>query len=116
MTGNALLDFVALPVAFGLVGFIEPCSIGSTLIFIKTVEGRPAAGKLVQMSLFAAFRAAFIGLLGVAAVMVGAAFFAFQKAAWTEESAGSCAPSARGSPCPPRRRARLALPIFKEAP
>lgn len=82
MTGNAFLDLVALPVAFGLVGFVEPCSIGSALVFIKTIEGRPAVAKLVQMSLFAGFRAGFIGLLGAAAVLVGAAFFGFQKAAW----------------------------------
>jgi hypothetical protein len=28
------MDLVVLPVGFGLFGFIEPCSIGSTLIFI----------------------------------------------------------------------------------
>lgn len=82
MTGNALLDLVALPVAFGLVGFIEPCSIGSSLIVIKAMEGKPAASKLAQMSLFAGIRALFIGLLGAAAVVAGAAFFGFQKAAW----------------------------------
>lgn len=82
MTGNAFLDLVALPVAFGLVGFIEPCSIGSTLIFIKAMEGKPPAAKLTQGSLFAGCRAAFIGILGAAAVIVGGAFFGFQKAAW----------------------------------
>lgn len=82
MIGNAFLDLVALPLAFGLLGFIEPCSIGSTLIFVKAMEGKPAAVKLVQISLFAGFRAGFIGLLGVAAVIVGAAFFGFQKVAW----------------------------------
>ena len=30
MTGNLLFDLVGLPIAFGLFGFIEPCSIGST--------------------------------------------------------------------------------------
>ena len=82
MTGNPFLDLVALPLAFGLVGFIEPCSIGSTLIFIKTMEGKPPATKLAQMALFAGFRAVFIGMLGAAAVIVGGAFFGFQKAAW----------------------------------
>lgn len=82
MTGNPLLDFVALPIGFGLFGFIEPCSIGSTLIFVKVMEGKSAAVKIAQVSLFAGVRAAFIGLLGVAAVLVGSAFFGFQKAAW----------------------------------
>jgi cytochrome c-type biogenesis protein len=82
VTGNPFLDLVALPIAFGLFGFIEPCSIGSTLIFVKAMEGKPAPVKLAQVSLFAGFRAAFIGILGAIAVMVGGAFFGFQKAAW----------------------------------
>lgn len=82
MTGNPLLDLVALPIGFGLFGFIEPCSIGSTLIFVKVMEGKSAVIRIAQASLFAGVRAAFIGLLGVAATLVGAAFFGFQKAAW----------------------------------
>lgn len=82
MTGNPFLDLIALPIGFGLFGFIEPCSIASTLIFVKVMEGKAAAVKLAQVVLFALFRAAFIGILGVAAVLVGSAFFGFQKAAW----------------------------------
>lgn len=82
MTGNPAVDLALLPIAFGLVGFIEPCSLGSTLIFVKSLEGRPAAAQLVQVSLFAMCRAVFIGALGASAVLVGSAFFGFQKAAW----------------------------------
>lgn len=82
MTGNLLLDLVLLPIGLGLVGFIEPCSIGSTLIFVKAMEGKSGPVKLAQVSLFAGFRAGFIGLLGAAAVVVGIAFLGFQRAAW----------------------------------
>lgn len=82
MTGNPLLDLVVLPIAFGLFGFIEPCSIGSTLIFVKVMEGKPASVKIAQVALFAVFRAAFIGILGAVAAVVGTAFFGFQKVAW----------------------------------
>lgn len=82
MTGNLLIDLVLLPIAFGLFGFIEPCSLGSTLIFVKAMEGRPAAVKLAQVSLFTLCRAVLIGALGAGAVLVGSAFFAFQQAAW----------------------------------
>lgn len=82
MTGNPLLDLAVLPIAFGLIGFIEPCSLGSTLIFIKVIEGKRAATRIAQTFAFAAGRAAFIGLLGAIAVLVGTAFFGFQKAAW----------------------------------
>ncbi len=77
-----LFQLVALPAALGLLGFIEPCSIGSSLLFIKFLEDKSAAAKLAQTALFAATRAAFIGALGAGAVVLGAAFVGYQKAAW----------------------------------
>jgi len=82
MSGPELLNVVLLPIGLGLFGFIEPCSIGSTLVFIKALEGRPDATKVGQVAVFTLARAVFIGLLGVLAVVVGAAFLTFQKAAW----------------------------------
>lgn len=71
-----------LPVGLGLLGFIEPCSVGSTLLFIKYIEGREARAKVAQVAVFAAARASFTGLLGLAAVALGAAFVGLQKAGW----------------------------------
>jgi cytochrome c-type biogenesis protein len=76
------MSMVLLPVGLGLFGFIEPCSIGSTLIFIKFLEGKSAVSKLAQVGIFAGVRAVFIGLLGALAVLLGAAFLGLQKAAW----------------------------------
>jgi len=73
---------VLLPLGFGLLGFVEPCSIGSTLIVIKSLEGKSGASKLAQVSLFAATRATFVGLLGMIAVVLGAAFLGLQRDAW----------------------------------
>jgi cytochrome c-type biogenesis protein len=77
-----LFQLLVLPAALGLVGFVEPCSIGSSLLFVKYLEDKPAAEKVRQTALFAVTRAAFIGALGVAAVAVGGAFVSFQKSAW----------------------------------
>src|SRR5262249_35996571 len=82
VSGNPVFDLVLLPLGLGLFGFIEPCSLGSTLVFIKVIEGRRAAAKLLEVSVFAVTRAVFIGLLGLAAALVGAAFLPFQRAAW----------------------------------
>lgn len=82
MTGDPLLDLFVLPIGFGLLGFVEPCSIGATLLFIKTLEGNGRLMKVAQVGAFAAARAVFIGLLGAIAVLVGSAFFGFQRAAW----------------------------------
>ena len=73
---------VLLPLGLGLLGFIEPCSIGSTLLFVKYLEGKSPTNKLSQAIVFAGARAIFIGLLGMLAVLVGNAFLGFQRAAW----------------------------------
>jgi len=80
---DALTTGVLLPIGLGLFGFIEPCTIGSTLVFIKVMEGKPPATKLWQIGIFTATRALFIGALGAVAVLVGTAFIGFQKAMWT---------------------------------
>lgn len=82
MTSVALVNTVLLPIGLGVFGFIEPCSIGSTLVFVKAMEGRAAATKIAQVSIFALTRAVFIGLLGILAVVIGSAFLGLQKAAW----------------------------------
>ena len=79
---DPLIAAVLLPIGLGLFGFIEPCSIGSTLLFIKTTEGAPAATKAKQVLAFTLSRAAFIGLLGALAALVGSLFLGLQKAAW----------------------------------
>ena len=77
-----LFQLVVLPVGLGLLGFVEPCSIGSSLLFVKYLEDKGAAAKVLETALFAATRAVFIGLLGAAAVAIGSGLVAFQKGAW----------------------------------
>jgi cytochrome c-type biogenesis protein len=81
MTGSFAAS-VLLPIGLGLFGFIEPCSIGSTLVFIKVMEGKPRAVRLWQVAVFTTTRAVFIGSLGAIAVQAGSAFIGFQKAMW----------------------------------
>ncbi|RJQ65769.1 MAG: hypothetical protein C4519_27055 [Desulfobacteraceae bacterium] len=77
-----LINIIGLPVALGLFGFIEPCSIGASLVFIKYIEGKDLAHKLVQVSVFALVRASFMGGLGLTAVWIGTSFQGFQRGAW----------------------------------
>lgn len=70
------------PILFGLMGFIEPCAIGMTLLFVFTLEGKPAAQKVAQVAVFTLTRTVATGLLGVAAAMVGSLFLEAQKAVW----------------------------------
>ncbi|MCO5163916.1 MAG: hypothetical protein M9939_22575 [Mesorhizobium sp.] len=78
----SLFNLLILPVGLGLFGFIEPCSIGSSLIFIKYLEGKSGTRKFTETVLFAFTRALFIGALGMLAVLVGSAFLGFQRGAW----------------------------------
>ncbi len=80
--GATLTAGMLLPIGLGLLGFVEPCSIGSTLLVIKQLEGKDAASKLAQVGVFASTRAVAIGLLGMLAVMLGTAFLGFQRIAW----------------------------------
>lgn len=82
MSGTELTATLLLPIGLGLFGFVEPCSIGSTLLFIKLMEGKPAAVKMGQVATFTFARAIFIGLLGAAAAVIGTIFLGFQKAGW----------------------------------
>jgi cytochrome c-type biogenesis protein len=88
MTFAYLAQFVLVPLGLGLLGFAEPCSIGSTLIFIKHIEGKGPAGKLTEVGIFTVTRAVFIGLLGMLAVLLGTAFLGLQRAGWMLLGAG----------------------------
>jgi len=77
-----IATFIVLPIGLGLFGFIEPCSIGATLLFIKTTEGKPAAGKVAQVLAFTVSRAVLTGLLGAGAVLIGSLFLGLQRAVW----------------------------------
>lgn len=77
-----LVNLILIPIGLGLLGFVEPCSIGSSLLFIKFVEGRSVAVKLSQVGVFMATRALFIGALGAGAGLFGALFLNVQKGGW----------------------------------
>lgn len=82
MPGGELAGLILLPLGLGLFGFVEPCAIGATLLFIKTLEGASAATKVAQVLAFTVSRAIFTGLLGAIAVLIGSLFLGLQKAIW----------------------------------
>ena len=77
-----VLNLIALPILFGLFGFIEPCSIGSTLVVLKQIEARTPRQQIAQTAVFALTRALLIGTLGLLAAALGTVFLELQKAAW----------------------------------
>ena len=73
--------FVA-PAALGLLGFIEPCSLGATMLVLRHLDGRPAAARAGELLLFVTTRALVAGMLGVLAVLIGRSFTGFQQSVW----------------------------------
>lgn len=82
MIETTVIGLVAIPAGLGLIGFVEPCSIGSSLVFVKYLEGKSGAAKVAETTLFALTRAIFIGLLGVFAALLGTLFLDLQRGAW----------------------------------
>lgn len=71
-----------LPILFGLFGFIEPCAVGATLLFLLTLEGKSDARKVNQVLVFTATRTVVMGALGIAAAFLGTLFLGLQKGVW----------------------------------
>lgn len=88
MIETSFTGLVVIPAGLGLIGFVEPCSVGSSLVFIKYLEGRSGSAKLAETAVFALTRAAFIGLLGVLAAAIGSLFLDLQRSAWLALGAG----------------------------
>jgi cytochrome c-type biogenesis protein len=71
-----------LSIGLGLLGFVEPCSMGSNLLLIKHLGERSYRSALLQLSVYTGIRALFMGLLGAAAALIGGYFFELQRALW----------------------------------
>lgn len=82
MFDGQFVNLALLSIGLGLFGFVEPCTVGSSVLFIKYIEGRDRAAKIYQASIFMFTRAVFIGALGVGAALFGSLFIEFQKGGW----------------------------------
>lgn len=71
-----------LAAGLGLLAFVEPCSVGSHLLFIRYLEGLSQRVKVIHTLLFALTRASLMAVLGVVAVFVGTAFTGLQQSLW----------------------------------
>lgn len=77
-----LAQALVLAAGLGLLGFVEPCSVGSHLIFLKFLDQLPERQRALQTLVFTSVRAAFMAALGVLAALVGARFLGIQHGLW----------------------------------
>ncbi len=59
-----------MPMLFGLIGFIEPCSLGINIIFLNRVKGYNRAKRISETLVFSLVRGCFLALLGVSAAFI----------------------------------------------
>ncbi len=73
---------VLVPLGLGLLGFVEPCTVGSSPLFVKYLEGKDASEQVLETAVFTGMRALFFGSLGAGAALVGGALLHFQRWFW----------------------------------
>lgn len=71
-----------LAAGLGLLAFVEPCSIGSHLLFLKFLDRLPAHQRWYQTLVFTGARAGLMAGLGVLAALVGTRFMGIQHGLW----------------------------------
>lgn len=71
-----------LALGLGLLGFVEPCSVGGHLLFIKYLERRSPRQRIVQTLAFTLTRATLMAGLGMIAALIGTAFTGLQQGLW----------------------------------
>ena len=78
----SLQAFILLPVGLGLLGFIEPCTIGSHLVFLGTQERRSPGEKIRATVVFIAARTTVVGLVGALMAFFGQSLVDLQTGFW----------------------------------
>ncbi len=77
-----ILELVFLPIGLGLLGFVEPCTIGGHLLFLETQYGRSNRQKLNAVLAFVATRSLITGLFGALISFLGQKIVTAQTGIW----------------------------------
>ncbi len=78
----SLQTLVLLPVGLGLLGFIEPCTIGGHLLFLDTQNRRQRFEKIYAVLIFVAVRSIVAGGFGAFIAFVGQKLIGVQTGIW----------------------------------
>lgn len=74
--------FLALAFGLGLLGFVEPCSVGAHGIFLGYLWEKDRATRLRETVVFALSRSVVLGLFGIGLALLGGLVFPAQKGLW----------------------------------
>ena len=73
---------LTLPFALGLLGFVEPCTIGAHVLFLNTITDRPKVARFSAVAIFVLVRTLVMGAIGTAAAFLGQQVLSIQSALW----------------------------------
>lgn len=73
---------LVLAFGLGLLGFIEPCSLGAHGVFLGQLREKGRAARLRETLKFALTRSVVLGLFGLGVALLGGAVFEVQKGFW----------------------------------
>jgi cytochrome c-type biogenesis protein len=73
-----ILDLLT-PIGLGLLGFVEPCSLGANAVFLSYVAPLSGWRRVAEALTFTLSRGIFLGLIGAAAGTVGGPVLALQR-------------------------------------
>jgi cytochrome c-type biogenesis protein len=70
---------VLTPIGLGLLGFLEPCSLGANAVFLRYVMPLSGWRRVAEALSFTLARGVFLGLIGAAAGALGGAVLVLQR-------------------------------------
>jgi cytochrome c-type biogenesis protein len=74
---------IILPFFFGLIGFIEPCSMGINIMFLSSIDRTSSTKRIKEVAVFMLVRALILALLGLSISLVGGKLFSFERGFFT---------------------------------
>jgi len=78
----SLQSLILLPIGLGLLGFIEPCTIGGHLLFLDTQKNRSRLEKIKAVVVFIAVRSLVAGMFGALIAFLGQQLIDMQTGFW----------------------------------
>lgn len=75
----SIYDSILIPSVFGLIGFIEPCSLGINIIFLNRIKGFNRAKRISETLIFTSVRGFFLALVGLSAAFIGSKIITIQS-------------------------------------
>lgn len=76
------LTLLALALGLGLLGFIEPCSLGANGVFLSYLHNKSRNARLYETIKFTLVRSVVLGLFGLGLAFLGGFVFTAQKGFW----------------------------------